>query len=62
MNLAFENAADELLLVLTHGPTPGLQEFEVTESAVDDFGTAWATVEVNGAQFVVRVTPLADGA
>lgn len=61
MNLTYENAADELLLALTHGPTPGVQEWEIRESTVNVHGDAIAIITVNGHDFAVEVTALPDG-
>lgn len=49
MELAFENAADEVLLALTHGPTPGVQDWEILESGLnEDETSAWARIQVRG--------------
>jgi hypothetical protein len=54
----FENAADELIYVLTHGnPTSAFAEFEVIESGYDDENTAWAVIETpDGRRFEVKAT------
>lgn len=56
MNETFANAADSVLESLTLGPTPNVQEWEVTESWVDAHGTAWAILDVNGVRFIIRVS------
>jgi hypothetical protein len=58
MNLAFENLADELVYVLTHGaPTSNFMQFEVIESGVEDENTAFAVIETpDGRRHEVKVT------
>lgn len=58
--LTFGNASDEVVLALTHGPTPGIQKWEIKESGYDDHG-AHAILKINGHSFLVRVTQFADG-
>jgi hypothetical protein len=59
--LAFENAADEVLLALTHGPTPGVTGWEIRESSVNPHGVAIAILTINGHDYEVEVTALPDG-
>jgi hypothetical protein len=62
--LTFGNAADEVLLALTHGPTPGVQRWEIVESTYVDhkiYPNAIAILRINGHDFRVEVTALPDG-
>jgi len=59
-NLTYHNAADEVLAALTLGPTPVIQDWEVTESCVHD-DRALAILRINGHDFEVQITPLPDG-
>lgn len=59
-NLTCHNAADEVLLALTHGPTPGVLGWEIRESTVHG-DKALAILTINGHDFLVEVTPLPDG-
>jgi hypothetical protein len=61
MRLSFENEADEVLLALTHGPTPGVRDWTIRESGVNPHGVALAILVVNGHDYLVEVTPLPDG-
>lgn len=60
MNITFENAADEVTYVLTHGPTPDMTGWEVIESGITDENTAWTVVEINGRRFTVTVEAEVD--
>lgn len=64
MKLSFGNAADEVLLALTHGPTSGVKSWEVQESTYGGdktYPTATAILIVNGHYYEVHVTALPDG-
>lgn len=54
----FENAADELVYVLTHGnPTPNFTDFEIVESGIENEDTAFAVLQTpDGRRFEVKVT------
>ena len=59
--LTCSNAADELMLALTHGPLPGgIKDWEIEESSYDADGAS-AILKVNGRSFLIRVTQIADG-
>lgn len=58
--LTFMNAADEVLLALTHGPTPGVTGWEIRESTVHG-DNALAVLTINGQDFLVEVTALPEG-
>ena len=60
-NLTFLNEADEVLLALTHGPTPGVQNWEIRESGVNVHGVAHAILIINGHDYAVEITALPDG-
>ena len=59
-HLSSLNKADEVLLALTHGPTPDVQEWEIRESSVHE-DTAIAILTINGHDYLVEITPLPDG-
>ena len=64
MELSFGNPADEVLLALTHGPTPGVRDWEVVESTYGGsktYPTASAILTINGHNYEVEVTALPDG-
>jgi hypothetical protein len=58
--MTFENAADEVLLALTHGPTPGVQGWEIRESTVHG-DKALAVLTINGQDFLVEISQLPEG-
>jgi hypothetical protein len=63
-NLTFHNAADEVLVALTHGPTAGLQDWEIRESSAGGCKTspnATAILTINGHDYRVEITALPDG-
>jgi len=57
-DVAYTNAADQLIEALTHGPTPAVQEFEVLESGLDETETgAWARIQVGDQVFLIEAAP-----
>lgn len=54
------NKADEVLLALTHGPTPDVQEWEIRESSVYE-DKAFAILLINGHDYLVEISPIPDG-
>ncbi len=58
--LTYHNEADEVLTALTHGPTPAIQDWEIVESCTHD-DRALAILRINGHDFELQITPLADG-
>lgn len=59
-NTTYHNEADEVLAALTHGPTPGVTDWEITESTVHG-DKALAILRINGHDYLVEVSALPDG-
>ena len=60
-NMTHINMADEVLAALTHGPTPGVQDWEIQESCVDVHGVAHAILLIDGHHYGVEITAIPDG-